>query len=49
MYLNLVPAVAILIAMALGTMPSAAQLVGGALVLAGLIVAQIVDRRGLRK
>ncbi len=46
MYLNLVPIVAILIAMVLGVMPRAEQIAGAVLVLAGLVLAQVIDRRG---
>jgi len=46
MYLNLIPVVAIAVAMALGVMPRTGQVVGGLLVLAGLVVAQVIDRRG---
>ena len=44
MYLNLVPVVAVVVSMSLGVMPRGEQITGGILVLAGLIVAQWVDR-----
>lgn len=41
MFLNLIPVVAVLVAMGFGVRPRAEQLVGGALVIAGLLQAQL--------
>jgi len=42
LYLNLIPVAALLVALAFGVMPRAEQLMGGALVILGVILAQVI-------
>jgi drug/metabolite transporter (DMT)-like permease len=44
LYMNLVPTTTVAISAAMGIRPSAAQLIGGAIVLAGIMLAQLPDK-----
>jgi drug/metabolite transporter (DMT)-like permease len=44
MYTNLMPVAAVLVTLWLGTAPTGAQLVGGGIILAGVLYAQLAAR-----